>query len=389
MNEKDKTGDIISWAIVFILMVAFWPVGLLLLLKKQYQKPRSQTPRSDAAQPQYSQPEAAWPSATQNRRTKAQTKKERTALEKKTGKAVSVILLLISIALFILGANTIAGAARGIWADGLNRWPDFCLGVFYIIGGSISFFSRNIGVKRLAKYKRYHTFISGRGIVPISEIARAAGASIKTVRRDIQAMIDEGYFDRGAYIDNELDSLVLSYEAAEEMRRSAANVSDSQPQAAPGKHENQYMAIMLQLREIKSAIADVSISEKADRIEELTAKIFRIVEEYPEKTPQIRRFLTYYLPTTMKLLRSYATLEKQGIKGENITNTKESIGRVLDTLAVGFEQQLDQLFSSDALDIAADITVLENLMQQDGLARAARENEELRMQNAELGDGGT
>jgi 5-bromo-4-chloroindolyl phosphate hydrolysis protein len=77
--------------------------------------------------------------------------------------------------------------------------------------------------------------------------------------------------------------------------------------------------------------------------------------------------MSYYLPTTLKLVRSYATLEKQGVKGENITSTKKSIGEILDTLSVGYEQQLDQLFKSDAIDIAADINVLENLMQQDGL----------------------
>jgi len=77
--------------------------------------------------------------------------------------------------------------------------------------------------------------------------------------------------------------------------------------------------------------------------------------------------VSYYLPTTLKLVRSYATLEKQGVKGENILSAKQSIRNILDTLTTGYEQQLDQLFKSDAIDIAADISVLENLMQQDGL----------------------
>jgi len=83
--------------------------------------------------------------------------------------------------------------------------------------------------------------------------------------------------------------------------------------------------------------------------------------------------MSYYLPTTLKLVRSYATLEKQGIKGENIVGTKQSIGNILDTLLTGYEQQLDKLFKSDAIDIAADINVLENLMQQDGLVSDKQE----------------
>ena len=83
--------------------------------------------------------------------------------------------------------------------------------------------------------------------------------------------------------------------------------------------------------------------------------------------PQIRKFMNYYLPTTLKLLDSYALLEAQGIEGENITASKAEIERTMDTLIAGFEKQLDRLFSSQAMDITADVEVLEGMMAQDGL----------------------
>ena len=333
----------------------------------QYAAPYSRPASSAIPQPRVTQSAVSASTARQSREMKAGIKKERTALEKKSGKFVSVVLLLIAIVLFILGANTVFAAARDIWGNGIDRWPDFFLGVFYLIGGFISFFSRNISARRIARYKRYFLFVSGRGAVPISEIARTAGLPARVVKRDIQAMIYEGYLDRNAYIDKDLNCLILSADAAEEARRAAGAAAEESKPATTERPENRYMDIILELNEIKSNIADISISEKINRIEDLTGKIFRIVEENPEKLPQLRRFMNYYLPTTQKLLRSYATLEKQGIDGENITGTKESIGRVLDTLAAGFKQQLDQLFESDAIDIAADINVLENLMQMDGL----------------------
>jgi len=177
-------------------------------------------------------------------------------------------------------------------------------------------------------------------------------------------MIDAGYLGPDAYIDAQLQSLILCREEAEKSHASAG------PDTDPGEEvpENQYMIILQELRELNSTIADISISVKVERIEGLTAKIFRTVEENPEKIPQIRRFMNYYLPTTKKLLRSYATMEKQGIHGENIQAAKENIGNILDTLARGFEEQLDQLFKSDVIDIAADINVIENMMKQDGLS---------------------
>jgi hypothetical protein len=436
--DADATGDIISWVVIFILMFAFPPVGLLLLIIKLrgYAKPaknatkrtgtqegntsRSETTassRGEAGAAARSDVEAAarevgvaareaareienvareiasefagvargaasqYGSATKQQRTeayadtsseftqpqnkKAKKKKGRNSLDKKSGKFISTILLLISIALFIFGANTILRAALDILGNEPSQWLDLWLGVFYFAGAFIPLFSRNIVTRRFSRYKKYYAFVGDRSIVPIPDIARSAGLSAKTVMRDIQAMINSGYFEPGAYIDSELDSLVLSAEAAEAVRRAARTVQEGPTvDEAP---ENQYMAIILELRELNGTIIDIAISDKIDRIEELTAKIFRIVEEDPSKLPHIRRFMNYYLPTTLKLLRSYALLEKQGIKGENITASKENIGRILDTLATGFEQQLDQLFRSDAIDIAADINVLENLMQQDGL----------------------
>ena len=368
--ESDETGAVISWIIIFILMFAFPPVGLLLLILKMrsYAKPANTPARS--ADTQIAEEAARTSSGTPTKKSKK--KKDRNSLERKSGRFASTVLLMISIALFIIGANTIAGAARDIWGSELNRWPEFWMGVFYFLGGFISFFSRNIVKRRFGRYKSYYAHTSGRGIVPISDIAQTAGTSVRAAKRDIQTMIDSGYFSPGAYIDNELDCLVLSSEAAESLRRSI-RAEQEIPVITAEPIENRYMAAIAELRELKQSIADVTISGKTDRIEELTGKIFRIVEENPEKEQQIRRFMSYYLPTTFKLLRSYSTLEKQGVKGENIMSTKKNIGNILDTLSTGFEQQLDQLFKSDAIDIAADISVLENLMHQDGLTGAKPE----------------
>jgi len=339
--ENNTIGSTIPWVIIFILMLVFWPVGLPLLILKlrDHAKPVKQ---------------------------KTIRKKDRNPLEKKSGKLISTVLLLISIALFVVGANSIAGALRNLPIIGFSGWAEIGLGAFYLIGGLIAFFSRNVVARRLSRYKNYYAFTTGHDIVPIHDIARAAGVSKKAVARDLQAMINNGYYGPGAYIDNELNSLVLSTDAAKAARNVMRGRHDT-PAQPDTKPDNQYMALIVELREINATIVDIAISDKVDRIGELTGKIFRIVDENPEKLPQIRRFMNYYLPTTFKLLRSYSTLEKQGIKGENIMAAKENIGRILNTLTTGFEQQLDQLFQSDAINIAADITVLENLMQQDGL----------------------
>ena len=55
------------------------------------------------------------------------------------------------------------------------------------------------------------------------------------------------------------------------------------------------------------------------------------------------------------------------MEGENISESKKRIEQTMDTLVHAFETQLDQLFQDDALDVSADIDVMENMLRADGL----------------------
>lgn len=121
------------------------------------------------------------------------------------------------------------------------------------------------------------------------------------------------------------------------------------------------------MREADIAIEDETVSLQIRRLEEICKKIFEFVAENPKKVPQIRKFMNYYLPTTMKLLSSYDKLEDTGITGTNISETMLSIERMMNTIVMAFEKQLDYLFADEAMDISTDITVLEGMLAQEGL----------------------
>lgn len=123
-----------------------------------------------------------------------------------------------------------------------------------------------------------------------------------------------------------------------------------------------------QIREVNDGIPDPALSEKIYRLEDVTRKIFDHILQNPKKMPQIRKFMGYYLPTTLKLLKAYETLDKQGIKGENIQSSMHDVEMMMDTIIAAFEKQLDNLFQEDALDISSDITVLETMLAQEGLS---------------------
>ena len=123
-----------------------------------------------------------------------------------------------------------------------------------------------------------------------------------------------------------------------------------------------------EMRRLNDSIEDPKISAQIDHMEAVTAKIIAHVVEHPRKLPQIRKFLNYYLPTTLKLLNAYDRMDAAGISGANIDGTMGKIETMMDTVATAFDRQLDALFGDEALDISTDITVMENMLAREGLA---------------------
>lgn len=122
-----------------------------------------------------------------------------------------------------------------------------------------------------------------------------------------------------------------------------------------------------EMKRLDDNIADPGVSADIVRLSQVSEKIFQAVKDDPEKLPQIRKFMNYYLPTTLKLLNTYDRMSGAGVSGENIDGTKTRVEDMLKTIVRAFEKQLDGLYGADALDISADIQVMETLLAREGL----------------------
>lgn len=145
-----------------------------------------------------------------------------------------------------------------------------------------------------------------------------------------------------------------------------------------------------EMKRLDNNIADPTISAQIVRLQQLSEKIFAQVKQNPEKLPQIRKFMNYYLPTTLKILNAYDRMGEQGVAGENITSTMHKVESMMATIITAFEKQLDNLFGAEAMDISTDMVVLENMMAREGLSddplhRTAQQTEPAQ---AEPDDGG-
>ena len=229
----------------------------------------------------------------------------------------------------------------GYWFD----WGEFLTALAQTIGGGAAL-AMGLRMKQARKLERQLDKIVGtRDNIPLDELFAAAGIDADRGRAAVERAIDHGYFGADAYIDNRTGTLVV--------RAQPPRPAEPAPAPAP---EDQYAALQRQLRQANDAIPDPVMTAKISRLEDVSARIFALAKKDPDKKAQLQKFMDYYLPTALKLLNTYAQL-----------SAKQSIERSMDLLITAFENQLDKLFASDALDVSTDIAALEGMLNLDGL----------------------
>jgi 5-bromo-4-chloroindolyl phosphate hydrolysis protein len=271
--------------------------------------------------------------------------------------------------------------------------------------------------RQLKRFVRYTQMIKDKLYVNIDDFVSSLGYSKKTVLKDLRQMIEMGILKQG-HIDQDDKYLMLTdetynqylqaqqsyksrmmregtFETAgmqqaeqelEQLKRKqqqrAAEQAEQKAQEeeilsgieARKKEEltktlTQGRAYIKQIREANDEIPGEEISAKLDRLETVAGQVFTIVEEHPEKLSEIHKFMEYYLPTTLKLVKSYHEFDMQPVQGENITKAKKEIEDTLDMINMAFENLSDRLYQDVAMEVSADISVLQTLLAQEGLKK--------------------
>ena len=333
-NQNDNI-DWGSWILTFVLLSVFPPVGIILLIKqimtlvKGPKRPITRHPydiqreAEGAAQNR----ETAQAKAAPRAASKAKVKKKKLQPKHIPGEVSGKVLSIVGVSV----AGVFSAAMLSTFADILSwGWASyhledlFVLGLF-LAGGLVCL---GLGAGRRKKAKRYRTYLSYIGknkTVSLSALASAMGKRERVVRQDLQDMLNLGIIP--GYIDMSSKQLILTEEG----------ISQPEPEVEPEtveqavEDENE---ILREIRAVNDAIPDASMSQKIDRIGEITSKILDYQRSHPSKSGQLRSFLNYYLPTTLKVLRAYAQLDAQGIEGENITAAKKRIENMMDQVAL-------------------------------------------------------
>jgi hypothetical protein len=120
------------------------------------------------------------------------------------------------------------------------------------------------------------------------------------------------------------------------------------------------------IRRENAAIPDPRLSSQMESICEKCEQIFRSVSETPSKAPQVRKFMNYYLPTTLKILANYRKMQDRGVSFQEMTEARDTTIRGLNMILTACQKQIDNLHKENMLDISTDIDVLEQMLKRDG-----------------------
>ena len=324
---------------IFIVFAMSAPLGMLLFILKSIDKNAEKEEKAAAqAQADYRSDLGPAPAQTAPRQeTEPTYGHDVPTKEQKDAKERHKLLTTLCT---IGGAVFLFAGFSTLFMDDADSMMEAFTAIAQMLGGGAALLT-GLRMDRTRKLERLLDKIAGdRDNISLDELFAAAGIDAAKGRAAVESAISHGYFGADAYIDNRTATLVV---------RGAAPQPPKQPEPKPAPEPaDQYAALLQQLRQANDAIPDPA-------------------KQDPGKKAQLQKFMDYYLPTALKLLNTYASLPAQDVQGENIADAKKNIERSMDLLVTAFENQLDKLFQSDALDVSADVAALEGMLNMDGL----------------------
>lgn len=302
-----------------------------------------------------------------------------------TPRALGILFTTLGIALVgMFGVTAATLGIAGIFIDAVANKMQRGMFVFIaaiVASGALGIYGNTLR-KKVNRFRSYVRTLNGKTYVKIEELAKGVRKSPKFVKRDLKKMIKNRMFLEG-HLDEEGNYLITSDESYEQymQTKKASEIQEREMQEKEQAEQKlrgtlseevqevikEGEAYLEEIRSCNEAIPGVEISNKMYHLENVILRIFNRVEQHPELISDLHKFMDYYLPTTVKLLKAYEELDKQPVEGENIKTAKQEIENTLDTINEAFENLLDSFFRNTAWDVSTDISVLKTMLAQEGL----------------------
>jgi len=235
-------------------------------------------------------------------------------------------------------------------------------------------------LRRIAMYQRV---LGDRAYCTVKELSEMTEQRPRAVRSDLRRLIRQGKYE-GVYLAPDATLLFSSEMAyrlymAHEAELAAAEAAEAEQVPEPAAEEQPEIeeptvledcrTFLRDLRDQQRLITDAAVLSETQRIESETQNILMWLEKHPDGAGQIRRFASYYMPTTLKLLKTYNEVTPQAQSSSVAAEIQADICTILGTVQTAFQNLQNNLLKDTALDVSAEISALETVLAQDGLTK--------------------
>ncbi len=275
---------------------------------------------------------------------------------------------------------------------------------FFVLSLVLLVFLIMIGVgcrqkKRLDRAQKYLELAGNNHYINLSDLALYTNKPFKFVLKEIRKMLEAGHFPQG-HLDNQESCLMLDdkiyreyldlekqrrlqerEQKAQELRselsvRKKGNASAETKTVSGTESADAELNAMIaegqecirKLRDMNDSIPGEEISAKLFRLENLLKEIFEGLKDHREQRHQMKKFMNYYLPTTLKLVEAYKEFDEMEAQSQEIIEAKQEIEKTLDTINCAFEELLARMYRDTAFDVTTDAQVLTTMLVKEGLA---------------------
>lgn len=257
-------------------------------------------------------------------------------------------------------------------------------GVF--MAGFLSMLIAGIGINsRIGRLKKYikELKIQKKPYCELKQLERSVEKALPYIRKDMKKILSLGMLP-DVRMDDQETCLMLNLETYQQYRASQDAMEKQQQEEIRKKEEEKRIQeneqtktvweavsrgenYMNELDQLRESMEEQPIVQKLLRLDTVLERVFDALKKHPEQLDEMEQFMEYYLPTTVKLVKSYHEFAQVEFPGENIKKAKTEIEQTLDTINSAFEKLLDDIYQDTAFDVLTDASVLQSMMAREGL----------------------
>lgn len=278
--------------------------------------------------------------------------------------------------------NTAAGFAKWTGYAGMLTGVTLMFGFFEeptLAIGAISSFAAGFVLERWGKlaknralrYKKYLRELGNNTVVTIDDLCSCAAVEPETVIKDLTYFIKKDYFKEARLVENN-SIFILDKKTYEVYKNNYKDVylgNKNEENLEEGKVDSALEIGKSYITEIAAYLPRLpeNIQTDVTKLLSIVREIFKQIKKDPERIEELSKFMDYYLPTTVSLLKRYNEFSESEVVTESQKNSMAEIEKTISTIDEAFLKLLNEIYGNVAMDINSDITVLTTMLKQEGL----------------------